>query len=72
MRSDLQRTGADDSVIAAYSQTLADLQEERVASGEYERYVSSRVRVMLDHNNMTLNPAFDDESNTSGANDTDN
>ena len=72
VRSDLQRTGADDSVIAAYSQTLADLQEERVASGEYERYVSSRVRVMLDHNNMTLNPAFDDESNTSGANDTDN
>ena len=71
VKSDLQRTGAGESLIAAYLQTLSDLEEERIASGEYKRYVSSHVHVMLNHN-MSLNETFHDESHTSGANETDN
>ena len=35
-------------MIATVSQTILDLDEERLTSGQYERYVSSRINHMLD------------------------
>ena len=46
LRVDLQRTGSDDMIISQMSQTITDLERERVDSREYEQYVSSQIRTM--------------------------
>ena len=69
--SDLQRSGADESIIKAYSDTISNLHEERVLSGDYEQYVSSHVRSMLDLSNSN-SFVFDDGDNSTSMDDTDN
>ena len=71
IRSDLERSGADSSVLEAYNDTISDLREERVLAGDYERYVSSRVRSMLD-TSISNSSAFDDNGNSTSLDDTDN
>ena len=46
--AELIRIGATELVIATFTQTIADLEEERVMSRDYEQYVSTRIRTMLD------------------------
>ena len=46
-RTELERSGASDALINSYTQTISDLQEERVLAGEYETYMSSRIRNMI-------------------------
>ena len=47
MRCDLERSGASAALIESYTQTIQDLQEERVLAGEYEQYMSSRIQNMI-------------------------
>ena len=57
MRFDLERNGASATMIESYTQTIQDLQEERVLTGEYEQYMSTRVQNMISR-----------DSNSDGAN----
>ena len=47
LKLELQAQGGDEQMIATVSQTIVDLEEERLTSGQYERYVSSRINQML-------------------------
>ena len=42
------RTGANELLISTFTQTITDLEQERVMSRDYEQYVSTRIRTMLD------------------------
>ena len=44
----MRLSGADEIMITTVSQTIQDLEEERLMSGEYERYVATRIRSWLD------------------------
>ena len=70
IRSDLARNGADAAVIVAYNDTISDLREECILSGEYERYVTSRVRSML-HSSTSNSSVQDDFDNFTSMDDTD-
>ena len=62
MRCDLERNGASEALIASYTQTIQDLQEERVLAGEYEQYMSSRIQNMIsrDSNSDNVNVSNSD------------
>ena len=47
MRCDLERNGALATLIESYTQTIQDLQDERVLAGEYEQYMSARIQNMI-------------------------
>ena len=47
MKAQLQSNGADDVILVTITQTIDDLQLERLLSGEYERFVRARVGVMM-------------------------
>ena len=53
MRCDLERNGASAALIESYTQTIQDLQEERVLSGEYEHYMSARIQNMISRDNIS-------------------
>lgn len=63
-RAELQRTGADDLVIAAVLQTIQDLKEERGMSVDYKRYVLTKIRTMLNHELHYENFLLDSMDNT--------
>jgi len=46
LKADMQAAEGDEHVIEQLSQTIADLQQERIASREYELFVTSRIRTM--------------------------
>ena len=48
LKLELQAQGGDEQMIATVSQTILDLEEERLMSSQYERYISSRNNHMLD------------------------
>ena len=52
MRCDLERSGASAALIESYTQTIQDLQEERVLAGEYEQYMSSRIQNMISRDSI--------------------
>ena len=47
-RAELMRTVANELLISTFTQTITDLEQERVMSRDYEQYVSTRIRTMLD------------------------
>ena len=47
-RAELRASGADELIILTGTQTIDDLQEERVFWGDYERYVQARVSSMME------------------------
>ena len=47
-RAELMRTGANELLISTFTQTITDLEQERVMSRDYEQYVSTRIQTMLD------------------------
>ena len=49
-------------MIATVSQTIEYLQEERVMSGEYESYVSTRIRSLLDHEIRSLSASWSSDN----------
>ena len=69
VRTDLERNGADESLLEAYSDTIADLREERDLARDYERYVSYRVRNMLD---SSISSMSDEHHHHSASDQTDN
>ena len=43
----------DDSIIAVYTRTITDLEEERTTAMNYERYISTRIRRMIERDSIT-------------------
>ena len=72
MKTELQARGADELMIATVEQTICDLQEERVMSGQYERYVSTRISSMLDREMRTASASASSDNATSDSIDMDN
>ena len=59
-------------MIATVSQTIHDLQEERVMSGQYERYVSTRISSMLDREMRAASASASSDNANSDSMDMDN
>ena len=72
MKTELQARGAEELMIATVEQTISDLQEERVMSGQYERYVSTRISSMLDREMRTASTSASSDNVTSDSIDIDN
>ena len=49
LRAELRASGADKLMISTVTQTIDNLQEELGLSGNYDRYVQSRISSMMDH-----------------------
>lgn len=72
MRFELQERGADAYMISTVSQTIKDLEEERVMSGEYERYVSTRISSLLAREIRSASTSGSSDALQSDSMDTDN
>ena len=72
MIAELQARGADELMIVTVSQTIEDLREERVMPGEYERYVSTRIRSLLDRKMRSLSASRSSDNIHSNSMDIDN
>ena len=55
MRCDSERNGASETLIESYTQTIQDLQEERVLAGEYEQYMLARIHNMISRDSNSDN-----------------
>ena len=56
--------GAHESVIAISTRTIADLEEERTTSIQYERYMPGRIRMMAERDSVTEELFIDDNVNS--------
>ena len=73
MTAQLQSNGGDDAIIMTVTQTIDDLQPERLLSGDYERFVRARVVVMMaDHQSRSASASRSSDYNPSDDVDTDN
>ena len=54
LKADMQSAEGDENVIDQLSQTIVDLQQERIVSREYEQFVTSRICTMY---NRDQNPS---------------